>query len=126
MCSGTSWSKSSSFMRAKDWPLSHEMRECPKGSGLFANLCGFFVTAHGGMQRSHLTLGERAMLADIHIERERAVAYPLDFFRVMADGLKHLPDLPVSAFDQRDFVPRIVCFANQLNFCRRGFHPPAR
>jgi hypothetical protein len=38
----------------------------------------------------------------------------------MADRLKHAPYLPVLAFNQRHFVPRVIRFAQQADFCRRG------
>lgn len=49
----------------------------------------------------------------LHVQRERAVAYPLDLLYVVANLFKHPADLPVLALDQRDFIPRIVAFSRE-------------
>ena len=60
-----------------------------------------------------------------NIELQRPVTYPFYFFHMMPDGLEHLPDLPVLAFDQRNFVPGIVGFANRLDLGGRSLLPSA-
>src|SRR6476646_809908 len=61
-----------------------------------------------------------AKLSRRNIKLQRSVTNPLYFFHVMSHGLEHLPDLTVLAFNQRNFVPGIVGFANGLDPGRRG------
>ena len=56
------------------------------------------------------------------IEAQRTVLDALDLFHVMADLFEHAPDLPVSAFFQRELKPRIVRFAHRTHSCRRGLY----
>jgi hypothetical protein len=53
------------------------------------------------------------------------VADPLDLLDVMSDLFKHASNLAILSFNQGDFVPGIVGFANQIDFGGRGFDSPA-
>jgi hypothetical protein len=85
--------------------------------GFFGQL--FFA---GPAQRRDFAQSEFAKRAGLHVQRERAVAYAFDLFHVVANFFKHAPDLAVLAFNQRDFIPRIVAFSRQLHMGRRGAH----
>src|SRR6201987_2935148 len=60
------------------------------------------VLSGGGAQAVDFFQGEDAELSRRHIERERSILHALDFFHVMADLLKHAPDLPVADIDTGD------------------------
>src|SRR4029077_9409694 len=55
-----------------------------------------------------------------NIQLQRPITYPFYFLHMMSHGLEHLPDLPVLAFDQRNFIPGIVSLTNRLDLrgCR--------
>ena len=80
------------------------------------------VLARGRAQAVDLFQSERAELSRRHIERERPILHALDFLHVVTDLLKHAPDLPIAAFDQRDFVPGIGRILDDADPGRRGAH----
>jgi hypothetical protein len=74
----------------------------------------------GPAQRGDLAQREFAKRSGLHVQRERAVAYAFDLFHVVANFFKHPANLAVFAFNQRDFIPRVVAFPGQLHMGRRG------
>ena len=66
--------------------------------------------AGGGFQALHFLQSKRTKFPRRNIERERTIFHALDFFHVMADRLKHAPNLAIAALNQRDFVPGIGGF----------------
>ena len=86
------------------------------------------VKSRGRVARDHTCLNRRLQTGNFlrrqvselsrrNIKLQRSVTHPLDFFHMMPDGLEHLPDLPVLAFDQRNLIPGIVGLANRLDLC---------
>ena len=76
------------------------------------------------LQAGHFLRRQMPKFPGRNIELQRSIAHPLYFLHMMPDGLEHLPDLAVLAFDQRNFVPGIVGLANGLDLggrclCRR-------
>src|SRR6266571_1056344 len=78
----------------------------------------------GSFQSCDLLRCQAAKFAGMHIQLERAIANPLNFLNVVSDLLEHMPDLAIASFDQCDFVPGIICFADHTNFGGSRFHPP--
>ncbi len=71
-----------------------------------------------GFQASNFLKRQMAKFSRRNIKLQRSVAHPLYFLHVMADRFEHSPDLPVLAFDQRDFIPGIVRLTNRLRSWR--------
>ncbi len=69
--------------------------------------CGYFLRR------------QLAKFSRLKIQLQRTIRNALDFLHMVANGLKHPADLPVLAFNQRDFIPRIVGFTQQAHFSRR-------
>lgn len=63
-----------------------------------------------------------AHFAGLDVENEWSVTHAADLFDVMPDLFEHLAQLAVAAFDDDDFVPRIVALANFTNLRRRSLH----
>src|ERR1700716_4036315 len=63
----------------------------------------------GSLQACDFLQSESTKLARREIECERAIAHALDFLHVMTDRFEHSANLAIAAFDQRNFVPGIVC-----------------
>jgi hypothetical protein len=74
---------------------------------------GFAQFAVGGFAQVFEFFGlQFAHLAGLDIEHQGTVAYAANLFYVVADLLKHLAELAITAFDEDDFVPGIVALAD--------------
>jgi len=60
-----------------------------------------------------------APLAGLDIQRQRTIPNTLDLLDMMSDLLEHPTDLPVSTFRQRDLVPGVITFTNDLDLRRQ-------
>ncbi len=56
-----------------------------------------------------------AVFARVNVQCEGAVADALELLHVVPGLLKHRADLAVAAFDQRDFIPGVVRFMDELD-----------
>ena len=106
------------LLLAFDSCLTNEARCCPRGAFLWCGSRLRFSFA----QCSHFLPSEFAELSRFYVEYQIAVSNAFDFLYMMADLFKHAPDLPVLAFNQRDFIPRVLSFSHDAYLGGRSAH----
>jgi len=74
----------------------------------------------GGFQLGNFLQCQGTKSTWLDIQGQRPIAHTANFLDVMPDFLEHAADLPVAAFDQSNFIPRIRRVADQadLRGCR--------
>jgi len=92
-------------------------------SGTAAAACLQFSRS-GKTQLVDLVFIELAEFAGLEVENEWAIAYAADLFYVEADLFEELADLAVAAFDEDDFVPGVIAFADLADLRGGGAHAP--